>query len=87
MNAELMAAGWTGVNGLKSEIENRRIAAKKYLPETAAAACPRCYGLSKENIRDETTGRILGVKPSCDHRPLVTGEWLFEKAQRESEKD
>ncbi len=83
--AELLAACWTGSNGLQSELEQKRIDEKRYLPDTAASDCPRCFGLGKENVYDDRTGRILGVKGSCDHRLLEAGEWLYKKRENAME--
>ncbi len=80
MGIELMLACW---ETLAKEIEERRINEKRYLPETAVSDCPRCLGLGREFVLDEKTGRSLGVKPSCDHRPLREGEYLWRKRQAE----
>ena len=79
MGIELMLSCW---ESLAQEIEQKRIAEKRYLPETAASDCPRCFGLGKESVFDEQTGRILGVKGVCLHQPLTDGEWLWKKQQK-----
>lgn len=81
MNAELLAAGWTGANGLRAEIERERIESKKYLSDTAESQCPRCFGLGTEFIYSKT-GKSLGVRRNCQHQPLVEGEWLWKKIER-----
>lgn len=84
MNAELMAACWTGANGLKAELEQKRIEEKRYLPDTAASACPRCFGLGFEYVYSDD-GKNLGCRPGCKHEPLKEGEWLWKKQQEEEE--
>lgn len=81
MSAELLVSGWTGEHGLRSELEQKRINEKRYLPDVAASQCPRCLGFGRESVYDEKTGRILGVRLSCDHRPLIDGEYLHKKLQ------
>jgi hypothetical protein len=64
IDAPLLVAAWQ--SGLAQEIEQRRIAEKRYLPDTAESDCPRCFGSGMECTPK-------GAKP-CDHRPLEDGE-------------
>lgn len=76
ITADFLASQWTV---LEDEIKTERVKSGRVLTSNAESQCPRCFGLSKENIFDEQTGRILGVKGTCDHRALVEGEWLWKK--------
>jgi hypothetical protein len=81
MDATLLIAQWIGENGLKKRMREREIDKRRTLPETAESRCPRCMGLGKEYVFD-AEGKQLGVKQTCDHRPLVEGEWLYQERER-----
>lgn len=63
MNAELLAAGWTGQNGLKAEIEREEIAKGKTLTSNAASVCRHCKG---SNWREVEKWNTKGVT-RCNH--------------------
>lgn len=84
--AELLAACWTGENGLRAEILRREVEAKRTLPETAESQCPRCYGLGMEYVFGEN-GKSLGCRRNCRHEPLKVGEWLWKQAQKAEESE
>jgi hypothetical protein len=77
-SVDMMLACWPA---LRKEIREKEIASKSMLPETAESRCPRCMGLGKEYVFD-AEGKLLGVKQTCDHRPLVEGEWLYQERER-----
>jgi hypothetical protein len=46
-SAELMLACWPG---LARELEQKRIDERRYLPDTAASDCPKCFGSNMEVV-------------------------------------
>ena len=84
LTAETILAGWIGENGLRAELERKRIEEKRYLPDTAASACPRCFGLGWEYIYS-AEGKKEGARPKCKHEPLKPGEWLWKQQQKDDE--
>jgi hypothetical protein len=82
-SVDMMLACWPT---LRKEIREKEIAAKNLLPETAESQCRRCMGLGKEYVYN-AEGKLLGVKQSCEHLPLIEGEWLFGQAEKESSVD
>lgn len=44
-DATLLVSCWTGQNGLRAELEQKRIDERRYLPDTARSQCPRCHGI------------------------------------------
>jgi hypothetical protein len=82
MDATLLVAQWIGENGLRKQMRQRDIDARNLLPATAESQCRRCLGLGKEYLYGQK-GDVLGVLPSCDHRPLVESEYLFKVAEQE----
>jgi hypothetical protein len=73
------------INAFKALSGEIAIDQAKALSESSEAAkgCPRCLGTNLETIYN-TDGSIRGVRAGqkCDHRPLVEGEWLFERQAR-----
>lgn len=65
--AELMISCWTGANGLRAEIEERRVRDGRTLTENAASQCVKCFGSGHEYMFDEK-GRTYGVVGKCDHQ-------------------
>lgn len=65
--AELMISCWTGANGLRAEIEERRVRDGRTLTENAASQCPKCFGSGYEYLFDEK-GRTQGIVGKCDHQ-------------------
>jgi hypothetical protein len=64
MDATLIVSCWTGPNGLKAEIEQRRIDEGRTLGANAASVCRHCLGSGwREVIVDE---KPMGVK-RCNH--------------------
>lgn len=63
-SADLLVACWPG---LVKDIEQRRIAEKRYLPDTAESDCPRCFGSGMEVVPGK------GARP-CKHEPLDPSE-------------
>src|SRR5881392_3008458 len=47
LDATLMVAGWSTVSAAR---EQKRIAARRYLADTAASQCQRCYGAGMEVV-------------------------------------
>jgi hypothetical protein len=74
----MMIACWPA---LRKEIREKEIEARNMLPETAESQCPRCNGTNLETKWD-AQGKVLGVRPGCNHLPLREGEWLFKERER-----
>lgn len=66
LTAEALVAVWTGPNGLKAELEAKRVEAGRFLTGNAQTQCPKCFGSGFEYLKDDA-GRTLGVKGRCDH--------------------
>jgi hypothetical protein len=64
--AELLAAAWTGPNGLRAELENERIAQGRTLSENAESQCPYCFG-SGFRYRFDINGKPEGIVGRCNH--------------------
>lgn len=60
IDATLIIAQWTGEHGLAAELRQRDIDARRYLPDTAASDCERCFGSGIETVPGK------GARP-CDH--------------------
>lgn len=65
-DATLMVASWRSI---APEIEQKRIAEKRYLPDTAASDCQRCFGSGMEIVNQD--GRYRSAR-HCNHEPLET---------------
>jgi hypothetical protein len=64
LDATLMVASWGAVS---QAIEQKRIEEHRYLPDTAAAGCERCFGTGMEVVQGE--GKYRSARP-CNHEPL-----------------
>lgn len=63
---ELLLACWEGENGLRKELERRRIAEGKTLSQNAASQCRFCFG-SGMRFRFDESGKAVGIVGKCDH--------------------
>jgi hypothetical protein len=61
MDATLLVAQWPG---LRDELEQRRIAEGRTLPEAAKAACGFCYGTGMRTVQEGG----YSVAKKCDHK-------------------
>jgi hypothetical protein len=50
IDAALLVSHWTGEHGLYAELEQKRIDERRYLPDTAASDCPKCFGSGMECV-------------------------------------
>lgn len=73
-SVEMMIVCW---RELSREIEQRMRESGRYLPDTAASDCPRCYGAGMECVPGK------GARP-CTHEPLDPGEIETQTAKTES---
>ncbi len=60
-SVDMMIACWPS---LAKELEEKRIAEGRYLAQTAASDCPRCFGSGMECVPGK------GSRP-CDHSPMA----------------
>lgn len=57
IDAIALIAGWTGEYGLASELRQKEIDAKKFLPATAVSDCDLCFGTGWETVAEKGARR------------------------------
>lgn len=78
-SVDMMIACWPA---LSRELHQRDVDSGRFIPETAASQCQRCFGLGLENIYDDE-GNHLGTRKGCQHKPIEEGEGISIKMRRD----
>ena len=62
-SSEMMISCWTTKGGLRDELKQKDIKARRYLPDAVASDCGQCFGTGMWNPDGK------GLRSGCDHAP------------------